>query len=187
MEKKITTQKGTFNTKMYEVCSTDKARPIMNCVFFDNGFAYATNGHAAIKQSLDYQGVLNPENLDGKYLHRENYKAVMGFDYAACGDDGIECKNVSGAIAYFEYYVPGIEETRPDIEAAINTKHSLKQLSFIGINPDFLIKLTKALHAPGGNIRCQFTGIDTPIKVDVIGVDDQKAILMPYILTDTLF
>lgn len=180
-------EKQTFNTKLHECCSTDKMRPVMNCIYFDCGFAYASNGHIAIKQSLEYQSVLNPEYLDGKLLHRENYASVMKFDIAECGEDGIDCKSTSGAAAFFEYYELKENEKIPDYDAVIKTKYGLTQLSFIGINPDYLLKLTKALYAPLGNIRCQFTGLDKPIKVDVIGIDDQEAILMPYVLTDSLF
>lgn len=179
--------KQTFNTKLHEVCSTNKLQPIMNCIYFDCGFAYASNSHIAIKQSLEYQSVLNPELLDGKLLHRENYKSIMAFDIAECGEDGIDCKSTSGAAAFFEYYTPGEKEKIPDFDAVIRTKFGLTQLSFIGINPDYLLKLTKALYAPLGNIRCQFTGLDKPIKVDVIGIENQEAILMPYVLTDSLF
>jgi hypothetical protein len=180
-------EQKTFNTKLYEVCSTDKLRPVMNCIYFDSGYAYASNGNVAIKQSLEYQSVLGAEFLDGKLLHRDNYKSVMAFDFAECHDDGIACKSTSGAVAFFEYYTPLEGEKIPAYDKVIRTEFPVIPLSFIGMNPDFLIKLTKALYAPSGNIRCQFTGLDKPIKVDVIGIEDQEAILMPYILTDSLF
>ena len=179
--------KRSFNTKLHEVCNDDKLRPILQCVYFDNGFAYASNGHIAIKQSLEYQSLLNPENLDGKLLHRDNYKSVMSFEIAECFDDGIACRNKSGAIANFEFYKPAEGEKIPKFETILNLKKGTKSISFIGFNPEYFIKLSKALYAPQGNIRVQFTGVDSAILVDVIGIEDQNAIIMPYLLNDTLF
>lgn len=179
--------KQTFNTKLHEICSDNKLQPVMQCVYFDNGFAYASNAHIAIKQSLDFQSVLAPEELDGKFLHKDNFKAVMTFEIAECCDDGIQCKSISGAAAFFEYYIPKIDEKIPEFEKMLHPKRGQTAVTFIGFNPEYFAKLTKALYAPMGNIRCKFTGVDSGILVDVVGIEDQQAIIMPYILNDSLF
>lgn len=180
--------KNTFNTRVNECCSDDKLRPAMQCVHFVNGYAYASNGFLAIKQTLSFQSVLTPENLDGHSLHRDSYRAIMGFDIAQANTDGIECWTDDGQHVFFEYFEYKNGEKMPDIEAMIKPKRGLTQLSFIGIDSELLQKLNKALYIPNEHsMRLQFTGIDSAILVDVPGVDEQAAIVMPKIINATLF
>lgn len=179
--------KQTFNTQLYHCCNDDPLRPITQCVHFLGGWAYASNGIIAIKQTLSFQSISDIANLDGNSLHRDSYKAAMAFEEVTAHSDGIHCKNENGQTAFFEYfeYKPG--ESQPDVDSLFQKQTGVRQLAFIGFNPEQFAKLAKALYAPGGNIRCQFTGVDRPILVDVIGVEDQEAIIMPVILNDTLF
>jgi len=182
-------QKQTFNTKLYECCAgaDDKLRPLFQCVHFENGYGMATDGMVAIKQTLALQSVIDMEELDGKSLHRDNYRAAMTFEMVQATPEGLQCWNENGQKAFLEYYQLREGEKIPDINRAVNPLTGIKTLSFIGINPDNITRLCKALYAPGGNIRIQFTGVDTPIIVDVIGVDEQQGIVMPVILNDSLF
>lgn len=179
-------EKQTFNTKMYEVCGDDELRPVMQCVYFDCGYAYATNGHIVIKQTLAFQSVLLPENLDGKLLHRESWKAAMNFDVVECTSEGIECWSENGQKAFFEFYKIKENEKLINFESAMKRK-GLTTLGFIGINPEMLMRLSKALYDPNKNMRLQFTGIDSAILVDVPGIDDQEAHIMPVIINASLF
>lgn len=179
--------KQTFNTRLHECCHDDPLKPITQCVHFSGGWAYAYNGVIAIRQSLAFQSVQEPENLDGKSLHKDSYKAAMNFEIVTATDDGIHCVNENGQSAFFDYFEFKAGEKQPDIEKIFNNRKGQKQIGFIGFNPEQFAKLAKALYAPGGNIRCQFTGVDSAILVDVIGVDDQEAVMMPVILNDTLF
>lgn len=181
--------KKTFQTRLYEVCAgaDDKLRPVMQCIYFDCGFAYATNGHICIKQTLALQTVLNPEYLDGKFLHRDNYKAIMAFEIAECNEAGIECWNTNGQKAFFEFYWLETDDKAPDYERLLNPNKGLTSLTFVGIDPEQYSKLSKALYAPEGNIRLQFTGVDSKILVDVPGVEDQQASISPVLLNNSLF
>lgn len=187
--------KKTFNTALNEVCSTDSTRPMYQCVHFENGFCYATNGQAAIKQSLEIHSVIDPDYLDGRSLHKDNFKAVRTFEFARAIDEGIECWNTNGQKAYFEYYRPegeaAIEDPErykmPDIDKIINTHKRVEAIPFIGFDVEQLAKLKKALYDPENNLRCQFTGVGEKILIDAIGVDDQAAIIMPLILNAVLF
>lgn len=65
--------KFNFTTKLHEACADDALRPVMMCVHFMNGFACASDAHIAVRQSLEYHSIINPELLDGKSLHKDNY------------------------------------------------------------------------------------------------------------------
>lgn len=181
-------QKQTFNTKLYECCSDDKMRPLFQCVHFENGYAYAADGMIAIKQTLAFQSIVNPEELDGKSIHRDSYKQIMAFEIAEANADGIECWNENGQKVFFEYYELKDGEKVPDFEKVINTRHGLTNLTFLGIDPKMLMRLNHAIYCPAGHtIRMQFTGINKPILIDVPGIDEQTAILMPKIINGVLF
>ena len=178
-------QKQTFTTKLYECCANDELRPMMQCVHFNNGFAYASDGMIMIKQTLDLHSILNKENLEGKAIHKDSYKVIMSFDFAEANPDGIYCKSTSGQNAVFGYFDPLGEKT-PNFEAMLNRK-GLTSLTFIGINPESFARLSKAIYNPNNNMRMQFTGINTAILIDCPGIDGQEAIVMPKIINDSLF
>lgn len=178
-------EKQTFTLKLHECCGDDDIRPIMMCVHFKNGYAYASDGHVVIKQSLDYHTIIDPEHLEGKSLHKDNFKAVMGFETAKCDDAGIACFDSDGRTAFFEYF------DRKDIEMPDFEKvfipSGTKEVPFIGISPQYVNMLSKAMHAPSGVCRFKFQGIDKPILIDVPEIPQQYAVLMPALLNDTLW
>ena len=176
----------TFNTKLYEVCADDELRPLMQCVHFVNGFAYASNGYISIKQTLELQSCINKELLDDKSMHRNSYRAIMAFEIAECTADGIYCKNTTGETAFFDYF-DRKGDPIPNFEKAMAAHRGLTSLTFIGIDPELLNKLVKAIYNPSNQLRMQFTGIDSNIIIDAVGVDDQVAHLMPKIINATLF
>ena len=53
--------------------STDKTRMFMNGIFYENGFAVATDGRVLIKQKTDY-----PAEYEGKIINPENGKEIEG-------------------------------------------------------------------------------------------------------------
>lgn len=182
--------KQTFNTKLHECAGddADKLRPMFQCIHFENGYAFVTDGVVAIKQTLSFQSILNPENLDGKSIHKNSFKQIMAFEIAQANDEVIECWNENGQHVYFEYYERKPDEQPPSMDKIMKLKTGLTQLGFIGIEPDNLKRIKSAMYVPPGHsIRLQFTGIDRAILVDVPGVDEQEAILMPVVINGTLF
>lgn len=178
-------EKQNFTIKIYEACSDDELRPIMNCVHFENGFAYATDGHIAVKQSLEYHSIINPEILNGRSIHRDNFKNIMQFEIAECTENGIVCKDNDGRTAVFDYFDTH-GENYPNIESVLKFEES-KEIKFLGLKPMFIEKLRKSMHNPSGTFRLQFYGIDKRIKVDVPDIPNQLAILMPALVEDVLF
>jgi len=177
--------KQTFTLKLHECCGDDELQPMMMCVHFKDGFAYASDGHVAIKQSLEYHTIICPECLDGKSLHKDNFKAVMGFEIAECDDAGIACKDNDGRTAFFEYFDRKGQEM-PNFDSVMALKE-IKPVDFIGINPKYMTMLSKAMHAPFEQYRFRFQGGDNPILIDVPDIPRQTAILMPVFLNDTLW
>lgn len=177
--------KFNFSTKLHLACSDDEIRPILNCVHFSGGWAFALNGNIAIRQSLEYHSVLQSEMLENKSIHRDNYKNIMQFEVATANDDGIQCSNADGREAFFSYF-DRKNEPLPDLDK-IFKGFKAKGVDFIGFNPEQMKILMDAMYSPGGYVRCNFAGIDGGIYIDVPGVDRQEAILMPVLIEPTLF
>ena len=175
----------TFTLKVHECCSDDEIRPILMCVHFKGGFAYATDGAVAIKQSLEYHTIINPEHLEGQSLHKDNFKAVMGFERAECDDAGITCTDHDGRAAFFEYFDRKGQEM-PDFESVLKPLGG-QSVDFIGISPEYIGLLAKSMHSPDKIFRLKFQGKDKPVLVDVPGIPNQVALIAPAILNDTLW
>lgn len=176
-------KKYTFTTKLYECCANDELRPAMQCIYFEDGFAYAADGYIAIKQTLELHSILDKEMLEGKAIHKDSYKAIMAFEIAKAYDDCIHCQSTNGQAASFEYFKV---ENAPNFKSYFAIRGQI-QLGFIGINPELVARLAKAMYNPNDNMRFQFTGIDKHIIIDCPGVDGQEARLMPKIINDSLF
>jgi hypothetical protein len=178
-------EKKTFTTKLYEVCSSDELRPVMMCIHFLNGFAYASDGHMCVKQSLEYHTILGIDFLEGKSIHKDNYKAVMGFETAECNEDGITCNDSDGRTAFYDFFdLKGVE--MPNFESVLKPVGQ-KSIEFIGITPEYLSRIWKALHVPSNVLRLQFQGVDKPILIDTPEIENQWAILMPAMVEDSLW
>lgn len=177
--------KRTFTTKLYEVCASDELRPIMVCVHFKDGFAYASDGHMLVKQSLEYHTILGIDFLNGKSIHKDNYKAIMGFETAECNEDGVACSDSDGRTAFFEYF--DIKDTAvPNFDAVLKPTGQ-KSIEFVGINPEYLAKIGKAMHVPSNIFRLRFQGVDKSILIDTPEIENQWGLLMPAVINDSLF
>lgn len=181
-------EKHNFTTKIYKCCSSDKdeLRAWSKSVHFKNNYAYASNGHIMVRTSLEYQKVINPEMLDGKAIHRDNFKEAMKFEIAECCPDGISCKNTDGQSAFYEYFEMGEEKT-PNFESIIPPESKTEAVDIIGINPKFVENLTSAMYSDDGVFKLRFSGKAGPIVVTATGYPDQVGIIMPCVLSESLF
>ncbi len=76
----LETPRSTGKFNIYDWCADDDLRPALNCVFHDEGFEIASNGHLLVCLKSDYAPELEGklidrvgENYDGRY---PNYKSV---------------------------------------------------------------------------------------------------------------
>lgn len=178
------TKKGAGRNSFLEtpvdiVCSKDDLRPAMKCVYFKDGFLYATDAHVAIKQSLKLHGLEQEEidALDGKLISSEGIKALKKMDGFY-----IDEKGIVGVKAQNETRFNFVDERFPDVEAVL-PKSSQEATEFIGINPELYAKVCKALvkdEDVTGFYRLDFFGTRRAIKVTTkIPDTEQMAIVMP--------
>lgn len=180
--------KHNFTTKIYKCCSGDKdeIRAWVRAVHFKNNYAYASDGHILVRTSLDYQRVINPEILEGKSIHMDNFKEVIKFEIAECCPDGIACKNTDGQSAFYEYFEMGDVKV-PDFDSVFPPESKTESIDFIGINPKLVERITSAMYSDDGVFRFKFTGKATAIVVTSTGYTDQVGIIMPSFLSESIF
>lgn len=174
-----------FLAPLDQACAKDELRPAMECVYFKNGHAYASNGHVLIKQSLtEYCTVVNKELLEDKCLHRDSFKNIRDFDVADAQDDGINCyDHDNGKKAFFPYS----NQISPNFETVINGVQATN-IPFIGMNPKNVEIASKCLvKSKDTALRFSFHGLDKPIIVTAEGYESQHAVIMPMILGGNLF
>jgi len=177
--------KYNFTTKLNDACSSDETRPIMNCIHFIEGFAYASNGNLVVKQTLDLHSVIDAPKLNGKSIHKDSYAAISQFEFAIATDDGIQCKDTDGREAFFNYFNT-LGMPIPDFNKVISEFKS-SEVPFIGFNPKQMKNIMNALHCPSGYVRVNFGGVSRALFIDVPGVEGQCAILMPVLVENLLF
>lgn len=77
---------------MYKICPKDKNRPVLDNIYFENGFAYACNNKMAVRNkiseisSLKYKEI---EKLEGKMINRDVFKNILNNKRIEIFDDKI--------------------------------------------------------------------------------------------------
>lgn len=143
----------------------------MQCIFFNNGYAYASDTHILVRNRIAEISGLNEseiEALNGKLLRADFYKDMLRYDSIMIAEDGIECaKGNDKAFFYFSTF-----EKYPDAEKvlqdALNSQTvPLPQFSF---DMNLMQRLNKALYQSD---RCTatFKGVGNPIIFDSMDED----------------
>lgn len=107
------------NLRMDLACSNDDLRPVMQNIYFKDGYAYASNGYILVKNKLEECGDLLEEQiqlLDDKMLHKDHYKSILKYDAIIVSEDGIEARKGLGK-AFFYFNDTG--DKFPDAEKAL--------------------------------------------------------------------
>lgn len=134
--------------KMHLACAQDDLRPVMSCIFFKDGFAYASDGVILAKNRISEISGLNDaeiEALNGKLLHRDFYKDMLKYEELLISEEGIEChKGEDKAFFYFSKIDGKYPDTEKVLQDAMNKSN--KEISQISFNIKNMIRLSDALY-----------------------------------------
>lgn len=176
------------NVKMHLACAKKESqRPIMACIYFKNGFAYATDGIVLVKNRLSEMSSFDEDeiqSLDGKFLPADFYKDMLKYDECLISDEGIEChKDDYKAFFYFADFgdskYPNADVVLQDALNAMTVP-----LPQIGFSFENMQRLSKALYDVE---RCKatFKGVNKPIVFSSIEPDVSSiGLLMPALITE---
>lgn len=174
--------KRNFRLKMHAACGTDELRPIMQHVYFDNGFMIATDAHVLIKAAIQRFSDFDKSEVDmlnGKLLHKSTFKKILSCEQVVVTENGIQdlaTKDVY-AFAQMDMKFPNYNAVIPGERGPVNR---------VGINPKVASKLLTVLNTPEFiNIELNFTQENRAIVIKPIGEENESltAILMPVLLS----
>jgi hypothetical protein len=170
-----------LKSPIHTICAKDNLRPTFECVHFIKGYAYATDGHILLKQSLRGVHELSQEIVDlleGKALHYSNLEALKKCEIFEFFEDHI-LGSVKGSKSKIK--VEFEQDVKPVDYEAVIPKQAGSELDSFCFNPELLTKLTKASSCEDSTVKLYFTGEYRGAIVEFKGfaLDLQKGLLMP--------
>lgn len=179
-------QKINFQSPLHLACSNDSLKPALNYVYFQEGYAWATNGHILVRQSLSKFHNFDEtqiEILNGKQLHKDVYKLILRHNFIRVRYEGIETLVSGGHEILFRW--AKIPVNPPDHKAAIqNSVKHIEDVNKIGVNLKYLDIIGKILAPPSKEVRLSFTRENGAIFVsdNRIDIKDNFGLVMPVMI-----
>ena len=183
-----------FNKKyrVYDVCDQCGMRLALTYVHFNNGYAYASDGHILVRVPLSS---LLPENsdeerdgLNGFSINWKTLRTIYNYDFIKVERDNeadtcriviYQDDNMLNEISFKLRKTESIDGL-PDMEKVLAASNDAEPVSRIGISPERLAKLCKAI-AIDKIVVLKFYGERKAIRVTNIR-DGSLAIIMPMII-----
>lgn len=193
-----------FPSPLHLVTSNDELRPAMSAVWFQNGYAVATDAHILIRQSFKFLSdyIENIELLEGKCIHRNAFARIFREKQIIVEAEGIRSLDKDGN----NFFYPYSNGSKPEnfmgtdikfvryseiIEQAIaDCKASTLNYNGIGINIEILARLNKAFYHETQNNTFRFSFPSAPqkpilIEATSVSREEQCAIIMPVMVTNS--
>lgn len=180
-------EKYNFMAPLHLACREDDLRPVMECVHFINGYAYASDGSILCKSSIeDYCTVINKDMLNGHALHKDSYAAILKYEVADAHDDGVEAYDDGGKRAFFPYFKSEDWQV-PNFDSVLEGFSAVATATF-GIRPELFAIADRCIVRPKGTpLRCTHQQPSKPIIVQCDSYGAQLCAIMPCLIDDTLF
>lgn len=175
---------------IHTIVKDDYLRPAMEYIQFENGYAYCTDAHIAIRAKITALGEFSDEEvekLNGKRLHYKHYKEILKYNEVIIEDDSILCcGNSYDPVRFYFMCDKNASGVRfPNI--AVVFENALKaekrpRTTNVGVKTEALIKLSKA-------IKCDYFEISTEFDRNAILLrklnapeDEMLGLIMPIII-----
>jgi hypothetical protein len=172
---------------MHLACSNDVLRPVMQHIYFKDGFAYASDAHILAKNKVSEitESIHEDELklLDGKMLHKSAFCKILEYDRIQITETGITC---IGEYSKVTFSFSSDEHLKyPDAEIVFEQVKSNKGLmSRISLKPVFLDILAKSLYSDG-KLVLNFCGEGKGILIKSQDKTiESEGIIMPISITE---
>ena len=125
--------------RMDLICASDSLRPALQCLYFKDGFVYATDSHMLVKNSFDdvLIGNFSEEELQilnsGVLLSASSYKSLLKYKYINIKADGIMAQSLEFEI-FYEFKK---DLTFPNIEAVFANSKKHSKVDYINLKADY--------------------------------------------------
>ena len=173
------------SVKMHHACSCCDLRPAMRCILFENGYAYASDGHIAVRHEINEISNFPDEQkniLEGKLLHKDSYRKILKYNFVKITEAGFECLNSSdGSIAIFPFFkldvkFPNAEEV---VQKSLGKESAGVGLAKFAASADKISRLCKALGDGGCKYLFTHTNANDVIIVRTDDYPSSIGLLMP--------
>lgn len=171
--------------KLYKCCSKNPDRPRFRFIHFENGYAYATDGHIAVCARIQDICNFTPVELgmlDGKSIDMDHFRSLLGMQSLEVKENGIEAKSDSGNVMFF--FDKQLSLNFPNVDSIFSSAHAKTgqyQTEAFGMNASSLQKLVDAMGCK--KVKVRLTGEKSAILVtDIEGELDIEGIIMPILL-----
>lgn len=173
-----------FRKKLSIACSTDDLRPVLQCVYFDEGYAVATDVHLIVKQSLREHNFNEAEIeiMNGKFLHKDAFNKIYQYDNVTVSEEGFNCidkKNKISALIRFTETEDKFPNYKPIFDMG-----ATREVEEIGLKGVLLKKLNDISLSFIKTYKFQFYGKNKGIKIIPTDLTeaDECIILMPVMI-----
>lgn len=177
-----------FKRKLSIACSNDDLRTSLQCVYFDEGYALATDAHIIVKQSLTEHDFTKEEIeiLNGKFLHKDAFNKIYQYDQVEVTKEGFECISKNNNIKALIYFTD-IESKFPKWKPLFDKGGAIK-VDEIGLNGNLLKRVNDISLSRIKTYKFQFFGKNKGIKITPNDLTeyDECIILMPVMLNPNL-
>ena len=172
--------------KMHLACAPkNDVRKAMTCIYFKDGFAYATDGSVLVKNRISEISAFSEEEiaaLDGKMLPAEHYKDILKYDECLISDEGIEA--VKGDDRAFFYFKDPGDDHFPNADKVLQDalNRTAVPMPEIGFNIRLMKRMAEAL-SNFDQCKAMFKGAGLPIVFQSIMEDvSSVGVLMPVMI-----
>lgn len=179
------TRRVNFNKslQMHLACATDDLRVVMEHIYFQDGFAYASDAHVLVKNDLSVCSSISREQieiLNGKLLHKDAYKEILKYDVIDISEEGIQCKK--GNNTAFFYFNTDSSLKYPEAKELVEKKSALSTVPIpqISINTKLIEIMNKALYHQR-ELKFTFKGVNESIICEDNDIDSTNCVglIMP--------
>ncbi len=176
--------------KLYLCCSDDCFRPVMNNIYFDEGYAIATDGHILVRARLSEISNLSPEDiekLNGKLLNAASYKELLKYPDICITDTAIEAKRPISTYGTMKASFEFTEDSKflnyksvlDNICVPEEEEEQVPKIFTTGLNVNSLKKLTDSLSVDCVDLRYTSRHKAVEVIFNTVRFPDTRAIIMP--------
>ena len=155
--------------KMNLLCPKDGLRPVLACIYFDEGNAIASDGHAMLVSPVREISNLSDEDiekLNGKLIDSNSYKDLLKFDVIRVETDGIVGIAKTGAETKYlfrDYQYPNYKA----VMDGVSLQDKTQTISFRGAHTGTMCEIIGTpfiILEPNGNGAIRVTFRDSETK-----------------------
>ena len=186
--------------KLWDAClKPDGTRPPLEYVYFENGYAYATNAHILVRVPMCYVATFNDDaihHLEGHGIHGSLLKRLVSLWPLRVETEEIIDKDGKEVEMVYIYAYDGENEIRvtltnpeqvqpPKMDEMFVISGEREPVHKVGLSQKMLNRLTSALGTP--KIKMEFVSertriIVSPLEPEFAGAE---GIIMPMMVTGT--